>query len=113
MENAKARIFPNTGMVSTPCTFTVKIDKDYLAVGAHIDYPTKDKIIRGEYIDFGKLLPQDRILAEEDSHLELIVKNGRTFRMPVSESVAINGFQDGNKYLEFTQIFTLTNSLIA
>ena len=86
--NAKAAIFPNTGIPN----FTAKIDEDYLVVGAHIDDSTRAKIIKGEYVDFGKLLPRDKILAEEDGRLELVVKNGRTYWLPVSESVSINGF---------------------
>ena len=93
VENAKARIFPNTGTVQqTPFNFTAKIDEDYLVVGAHIDEQMKNRIIKGEYVDFGKLLPRDRILAEEDGRLELVIRNGKTFWVPVSESVSINGF---------------------
>ena len=48
--------------------------------------------MRGEYIDFSKLFPGDRILTEEDGRMELIVKNRRTYWAPVNEAVSINGF---------------------
>ena len=88
-EAHKARQLPTTGK---PLEFTALIDQDYLVVGGHVDQAMQEKIINSEYIDFGKLLPKDRILAEEDSRLELVVKNGRTFWVPVSESVNINCF---------------------
>ena len=72
--------------------FTAKIDEDYLVVGGHVDEATKLKIIKSEYVDFGKLLPCDRILVKEDGCMELVVRNGKTFWMPVSESVSINSF---------------------
>ena len=92
-ENVKARMFPNnTGNMVNPLHFTAKINEDYLVVGAHIDEGMKAKIIKGDYVDFVKLLPWDHILAEEDGRMELIVRNRKTFWMPVTESVSINGF---------------------
>ena len=50
-----------------------------------------DKKLAGENIlNFGKLLPKDRILAEEDNRLEIVIRNGKTFWLPVSESVNIH-----------------------
>ena len=93
-EKGKAARIPKTGIAYTfnPLHVTAKIDEDYQVIGAHIYETTKVKIIHGEYVDFGKLLPKDRILSEEDNRLELVVKNGKTFWMPVSETVSINGF---------------------
>ena len=36
----------------------------------------QNRIISGEYVDFGKLIPRDRILAEDDARMELTLKNG-------------------------------------
>ena len=72
--------------------FVAKVDQDYLVIGGHIDDVTQGKIIRGEYIDFSKLIPRDKIISEEDNRLKLVVKNGRTFWAPVSESVSIKSF---------------------
>ena len=72
--------------------FVAKIDQEYLAVGSHVDLNTQEKIKRGEYVDFSKLLPKDRITVEKDGRMELVVRNGQTFWSPVSEVVAINNF---------------------
>ena len=109
-ENAKAYIFPPKGRHSEttdnlilPQTLqtaaqcptpqfhlTAQIDEDYLVVGGHIDENTIDKIKSSQYIDFGKLLPKDRILAMDENKLELVIKKKK--RSPVSEAVVINNF---------------------
>ena len=67
-EAAKAQLFPLSGNEQEHFNyqFTAKIDEDYLVVMGHIDDSMQTKIVRGEYVDFGKLLPRDQILAEED-----------------------------------------------
>ena len=92
-EKAKANIFTNQGKVNvlnSPVEglhnfeFTAKMDEDYMVIGAHIDEMTQEKIVKGEYIDFGKLFPRDRILVEEDQCMELVMKNGHAFWTPAS-----------------------------
>ena len=61
-------------------------------MGNHVDETTQGKIIPGEYVNFGKLLPKDKILVEEEGRMELIVKNGKTFWTPVTETVSINSY---------------------
>ena len=103
-EAAKAKMFPNPpgknaliqqhlNNVSADYQFIAQIDEDYLLIRAHIDEATRNKIVKGEYVDFGKLLPKDRILAE-DGRLELMVRNGRTFWVPAAanEAMTINNF---------------------
>ena len=85
----------------------MKMDEDYLVVGAHIDELTKAKIVKGEYVDFSKLLPRDRIATEEDGRMELIIKNGKTYWTPVTETVSINGFSKWEKaFRVFSNIYT-------
>ena len=87
--------------------FTAKIDQDYLVVGGHVDESTQSKIINGEYVDFGKLLPRDQILSEEDGRLELVIRNGRTYWTPVTESVVINSFSKWEQaFRVFANIYT-------
>ena len=89
----KGEMFTNCELHSDPSfEFIAKVDQEYLVIGSHVDELTQSKIIQGEYIDFSKLIPRDKILAEEDSRLELVIKNGRTFWSPVSETVTINCF---------------------
>ena len=91
-EAAKARILPPQGKPLEFQEFTSQIDNDYLVIGNHVDENTQLKISKGEYIDFSKLIPRDKVLNEGDTRLELIVRNGRTFWAPVTEAVTINNF---------------------
>ena len=70
----------------------VVIDEGYMVVGNHVDSVTYQKIQKGEYVDFGKLIPKDKVLAEEDNRMEMVMKNGRTFYVPVSDVANINSF---------------------
>ena len=94
-EKAKANIFTNQGKVNvlnSPVEglhnfeFTAKMDEDYMVTGAHIDEMTQEKIVKGKYINFGKLIPRDRILVEENRCMELIMKNGHAFWASASSS---------------------------
>ena len=89
-EAAKAKIYPNTP--GKDFRFIVQMDEDYLVIGGHVDGAMQMKIVNSEYVDFGKLLPKDHIATEEDIGLELVIKNGKTFWMPVADTGAINGF---------------------
>ena len=89
-EADKAHLYPMTG--NNHFQFTAQANQEYLIMGAHIKELTLTKIEKGEYVDFGKLLPRDKVLSEEDSRLKLIVRDGKTFWVPVSEMVVINGF---------------------
>ena len=43
------------------------VDEHYLMVGNHIEETLKAKIVKGEYVDFAKLIGKDRIMEEEGS----------------------------------------------
>ena len=62
-----------------PFELVAKVDYDYLIIGGHIDENMRQKIVKGEYIDFSKLIPRDKMLTDDDHRLELVVRNGRTF----------------------------------
>ena len=93
-EASKARMFPPTGEtpLQVPFDLIAKLDQDYEVVANHVDEATQQKIVKGEYIDFSKLLPRNKILVEEEGYLELIMKNGKAFWSPFSETVSISGF---------------------
>ena len=69
------------------------VDKNYIMVGGHIDTMLCDKIKKGEYIDFSRLLPWDRMTPNEN-RLELIQKGGQTFFVPAADrdGVVISSF---------------------
>ena len=43
------------------------VDESYHLVGSHVDEFTQDRIIRGEYVDFAKLVPHVRIMTADDN----------------------------------------------
>ena len=112
-ETSKARIFATPGKdaelindhnlhqrLNASCAL---IDEGFLVVGAHLDEVTMDKISKGEYVDFGKLIPKDKIMMEEDGRLEMIIKNGKTYWVPVNAGTAINSF---NKWEQAFRVYS-------
>ena len=86
------------------------VDEGYFVVGAHLDETTVSKIGKGEYIDFGKLLPRDRVVAKEDCCMEMIIRNGKTFWVPVGNSVQINSFAKWEQaFRVFSNIYCKAN----
>ena len=66
------------------------MDDEYMLVGAHVDEATYSKIIEGIYVDFGKLIPRDRIAVEEDQRLEMVIRGGKTYWVPPNETSTIS-----------------------
>ena len=62
-------------------------------MGSHLEPQLIERIQRGEYMDFGKLVPKDRIMIEEYQRLEMIIRNGRTYYVLVSDTTSNNSFQ--------------------
>ena len=52
------------------------VDEDYLVVGNFIEDHIRQQILNGEYVDFARLLPRDRLAFEEDNRMEIVNKNG-------------------------------------
>ena len=83
--------------------FIAEMDEDYLIVGNHVDLAMQEIIQNDEYVDFGKLIPQDRILSEDGDRMELVVRNGKTFWTQTNESVTIGNF---NKWEQAFRIYS-------
>ena len=113
-ESGKTKSFPKPGMETNfidcipnnckeKCRISAQMDEDYLVVGGHVDETTKGKIIKGEYIDFSKLIPRDKVMIEEESRMELVVKDGKAYwAPPTGDAVSINNF---NKWEQAFRIF--------
>ena len=82
---------------------SVMVDETFAMVASHIDESLVAKIENGEYIDFAKLLPRDRIRPDEETEMKMIMKAGRTYYVPVNEGSAITGF---NKWELAFRIFS-------
>ena len=98
-EAAKAHIFTTPGKDKHNAQpevnkqfHSVIVDEDYLLVASHVDNITLTKIVGGDYVDFAKLLPHDKILQEEDQRLEMVVRGGKTFWVPASETQSVSSF---------------------
>ena len=62
------------------------VDENYIVVGGYIEASLKEKIVKGEYIDFARLLPRNRGLGDEH-RLELINRGGQTYFVPANREV--------------------------
>ena len=80
------------------------VDENYSLVAAHVDQSIRDKILNGEYVDFAKLLPRDRIGWHDDNRMEMMYKDGRTYFVPASErdNISISSF---NRWEQAFRIF--------
>ena len=61
---------------STHFMQTAIMDEDYLIVAAHVDKVLERRIRNGEFIDFARLLPRDRVQMQQDNRVELVNHNG-------------------------------------
>ena len=90
-----------------PMVHSMLVDNKYMVIGTHVDDSLYEKITRGQYVDFGKLIPRDRLANEEDNRLELIFKNGKAYWIPAHESVAINSLAQWEQaFRVFSNIYT-------
>ena len=90
-ELAKGRILPTQGK-NLNFLHTAMVDKSYIIVVSHVDELIVSKIQKGEYIDFGKLIPHDRVIAQEDQCLELVFQGGKSFYVPISETTNVSNY---------------------
>ena len=71
---------------------SVLVDESYSQVGKHIDSQIRRRIVEGEFIDFARLLPRDRVLAQQESRLEIFLNNGQPGFCTINETDVINNF---------------------
>ena len=71
--------------MSERLSLSLVIDEEYSTVAAHIDDATKEKVILGKYIDFAKLIPQNRVKQEEGHRMEFVMKGKDSYWTPYSE----------------------------
>ena len=62
------------------------VDENYLVIGNYVEEHIRQRIENSEYVDFSRLLPRDRLAAEEDNRMEIVNKNGRTFFVPAVDA---------------------------
>ena len=97
-ERSKAKIFALPGNlqsvhVNQEYIRSLIIDEEYMKVGAHVDDVTYDKIVKGKYVNFSRLIPGDKLdNEEEDNKLQMFSKNGETWWAPPEKGVVISSF---------------------
>ena len=98
-EMSKARIFdiPGTDYSNLTTRFmrSALMDESFLLVASHLDQTIHDKIIKGEFVDFSRLIPRDRILSSEDEgKMQLVMKGNQSYWVPMNsnDSTQINSF---------------------
>ena len=88
---------------------SVDVDEDYLVVGNYVDDTTRERIENGEYVDFSRLLPRDRLQVQEDNRMEIVNRDGRTFFVPANsgDSGNISNFSRWEQaFRVFSNIYT-------
>ena len=58
------------------------VDKTYQLIGSHIDLNTQEKIVRGKYVDFSRLIPKDNVQTVDDNRYEMVIRDGKTYWIP-------------------------------
>ena len=113
-EQSKAQIFDVPGNIfnhslDASRLQAVIIDDSYLTMGANIDQGLKQKIQASEYIDLGRLLPQDVVQSSEDHRMEMVNKGGLTYWVPMSdrENSAVSS------YIKWEQAFRVFTNIYA
>ena len=81
-EDSRAQMMATPGMFDPPQPWNMMamqhsslVDEKYVAIGLSVDQGLKDKIWKGEYVDFARLLPRECNVADEN-RLELINRGG-------------------------------------
>ena len=91
VEWARATMFSTPGKADNDINprnnleFISVVDENYIMVGAHIDSSIKEKIRRGEYINFARLLPRDKPSFCDKGKLELVNRGRQTYFIPAVE----------------------------
>ena len=87
--------------LSNEFVHSAMVDENYQLVASHLEESIQMKIIRGEYVDFGRLVPKDRVMTVDDSRYEMIVRDGKTYWVPASNNEAT----DISSYNRWEQAF--------
>ena len=121
-EAAKTRIYEVAGNVDLQnhnYEYAVKgdyahallVDEKYKQVASHVDEITRERIVKGEYVEFSKLLPTDRILQQEDNRYVPIMEKGETYWLPASEVNRKNELNDIISYFKWEQAFRVFSDI--
>ena len=100
---------PNDSRVDSAYARAILIDKNYKQVASHVDEVLRQKIKAGEYIDFVRLVPRDRVLQEEDHQMVMVQKGEDTFYVPAWARDRDTG--GINSYFKWEQAFRVFSNI--
>ena len=116
-EMVKARILDAPGKyamnnrvldMNSDFVHSAMVDESFLLVASHIDQNTYEKIVSGDFVDFARLIPKDKVLLEEDNKMQLVNKDGQTFFVPAGgDKTVINSFGKWEQaFRDFSDVYT-------
>ena len=79
------------------------VDENYLMIGAYLEQGLQEKIVRGEYVDFTRVLPQER--SGEDHCMELMYKGGNTYFVPAADRESAGAISNFHKWEQAFRVF--------
>ena len=62
--------------------------------------------MKHQYVDFGKLLPKDKILSEEDKRMQLVNKDGMSYWVPLGDNIPNGGITNFSKWEIAFRVFS-------
>ena len=86
------------------------VDEKYLVIGNYVEDSLRQKIENGEYVDFSKLLPRDRVAFEEDQRMELVNRDGHTYFIP-ARGGAMGSENSISNFLRWEQAFRVYSNI--
>ena len=69
---------------------SVIVDEEFSMVASHLDDLFKKRIEAGEYVDFARLIPKEKLLIYDDNRMEMVNRDGRTFFVPAADKETIS-----------------------
>ena len=111
-ETQKAKIYDVPGRCLTSSKVdeqkflhSLYVDANYAMVASHVDDITRRKIENCEYVDFGKLMPRDQVMSEEDNRMVPINENGEQYWKPFADT-KITGISSYSKWEVAFRVFS-------
>ena len=105
--DVKGNVIDENGKELNVVVHSALLDKDYLLVGSYVDEITRQKIGNGEYVDFSKLMPKDKIAGEEDHQMEMVNKGRMSYWLPVADREATTV----SSYMKWEQAFRVFSNI--
>ena len=85
MTDVRNQQFADVGNFTSIKHRPIDVDENYLMIGNYVEDHIRERIENGEYVDFARLLPRDRMEIQEDTKMEIVSRNGRTYFVPAQD----------------------------